>query len=458
MQLANEWGRALPDRQRVVLSELIAAALHAADPSEAISRAVHRDGNSLTIGDQAYDLDSIDKIVAVGAGKAGAPMAATLDAILGDRITAGWINVKQGHILENQATPDRIGAIHVQQAGHPLPDEDGQAGAERILECVSGLSENGLVICLISGGGSALMPLPAAGITLAEKQGATDALLACGATINDMNMVRKHISGLKGGQLARAAAPACVVSLILSDVVGNPLDVIASGPSAPDPSTWEDAWGVLERYDIIDQVPASVRGRLARGLACELPDTPKPGDPIFDSVANVIVGDNRMAALAAVERARVLGLNTMLLSTYIEGEAREVARAMAGVAKEIARYGQPLERPACLVLGGETTVTLHGSGKGGRNQELALSAALALVGWEGTVLVALATDGTDGPTDAAGALATWDTVARAEQQGLDPLCYLSDNDSYHFFEALGDLFLFGPTNTNVNDLIFVCVF
>ena len=458
MARSHTWGASLPPDQRRILAELIDAALRAADPFAAVQRVARRQGDHLTLGPASFDLGQTGTIVVVGAGKAGAPMAAALHDLLGERIADGWVNVKQGYLLPGQETPDRIGRIRVQQAAHPLPDEAGRLGAQRVLELVRGLSEDDLVLCVISGGGSALLPLPADGITLAEKQEVTGALLASGATINEINAVRKHLSAIKGGRLAQAAHPARVVSLILSDVVGSPLDVIASGPTVPDSSTWADAWAVLEKYDLAGGAPASVRGRLRRGMAGELPDTPKPGDPIFQSVWNLIVGENRMAALAAVEQAQALGLRAELLSTYIEGEAREVGRALAGLAKEMARYDQPLARPACLVLGGETTVTLRGDGTGGRNQELALAAALALDGWEGTVLVALATDGTDGPTDAAGAVATHDTAARAARAGLSPGRYLENNDSYHFFERLGDLLLTGPTNTNVNDLIFICAF
>jgi glycerate 2-kinase len=452
------WGRSLPAVQREIVAALIQAALQAVDPQAAVRRVVRRDGNFLTIGDVRVDLGQSGKVLVVGAGKAGAPMALALNAILGDRIDSGWINVKQGHVLEDQDAPNRIGRIHIQEAGHPLPDAAGQEGARQILELVAGLTSDDLVICLVSGGGSALTPAPAQGITLAEKQQVTDVLLACGATINELNTVRKHLSEFKGGQLARAASPARVVSLILSDVVGNPLDVIASGPTVPDSSTWIDSWEIMARHAIIDQMPDSVRRRLEQGRDGELPDTPKTGDPVFERTANVIIGDNRIAALASVSKAKELGLNAMLLSTYMEGEAREVAGVLAGLAKEIARYGQPLERPACLVLGGETTVTLRGAGIGGRNQELALSAALSLAGWDGALLATLATDGTDGPTDAAGALAMSDTVARARQIGLDPAAYLADNDSYRFFDQLGDLLRLGPTNTNVNDLAYVLVF
>jgi hydroxypyruvate reductase len=317
---------------------------------------------------------------------------------------------------------------------------------------------NDVVICLLSGGGSALLPLPVPGVTLDDLQRLTSDLLRCGATINEINAVRKHLSQVQGGQLARLAAPAPVIALILSDVVGSPLDVIASGPTVPDTSTFADALGVLERYGIIEQTPPAIVAHLRRGLSGDVPETPKPGDPVFEHVQTLVIGDNRIAAQAAVQQAAELGLHTLLLSTYVEGEAREVAKVLAGLGKEIARYGQPLPRPACLIAGGETTVTIRGQGKGGRNQELALAAAIALDGWDDVLLLTVATDGGDGPTDAAGAFADGTTVARARVQGLNPAAYLANNDAYNFFQALGDLLITGPTRTNVNDLTLIFVF
>ncbi|MBE9506810.1 MAG: DUF4147 domain-containing protein, partial [Chloroflexi bacterium] len=260
--------------------------------------------------------------------------------------------------------------------------------------------------------------------------------------------VRKHCSRIKGGHLARVVAPARLVTLVLSDVVGDPLDVIGSGPTVPDPTTVADAQAILERYDIRTLSPSQ------GGV---LQETPKPGDPAFERVQYAIVGSNRLAAMAAVEQARQLGFNALLLSTYIEGEAREVAKVAAALAKGVRAHGDPVSPPACLVWGGETTVTIRGEGKGGRNQELALAAALALDGWPGILVMALATDGTDGPTDAAGAMATGETVARARAMGLDPRAALEANGSYPFFDEMGDLIRTGPTGTNVNDLLFVLV-
>jgi len=409
----------------------------------------------MTLAGKTYDLDRYARVVVVGGGKAGAPMASALAEILGDRLTAGWVNVKEGHLLDEgavHALPERL-VLH--EAGHPIPNAAGQGGAQRILELAHQAGPDDLLFCLISGGGSALLPLPVEGISLADLQALTGAMLRCGATINEINAVRKHCSQIKGGQLARAAAPATVVALLLSDVVGNPLDVIASGPTVGDTSTFADAYGVLDKYGIVADVPANIVARLRAGMAGELPETPKPGDALFEAVQNVFVGSNAIAARAAQAAAEEMGYHTLLLSTYVEGEAREVARVYAALAKSLVAEGWPLPRPACILAGGETTVTLRGDGKGGRNQEIALAAAIALEDWPGVTLVTLATDGTDGPTDAAGAVIDGQTVARARALGLSADDYLARNDSYHFFDQLGDLIRTGPTNTNVNDLVFI---
>lgn len=438
-------------RLRRDLPAIIQAALREVDPAQAVRNHLHRQGNFLEVDGRRYDLNRFRRVFVVGGGKAGAPMAAAVEEVLGDRLTGGLVNVKYGHA--GTATH----RVEILEAGHPIPDAQGEEGARRMLALAESLGEDDLLICVISGGGSALLPLPAPGVTLADKQAITDALLRAGATINELNAVRKHLSAIKGGQLARAAYPATVIACLLSDVVGNPLDIIASGPTTPDTNTYQDALAVLRRHGLLDKAPPAVLERLRRGTAGELPETPKPGDPVFQRVQNVVVADNAAAAQAAVREAQHLGYHTLLLSTYVEGEAREVARVFAAFAKEIARHDRPLPRPACLVAGGETVVTVRGDGKGGRNQELALAAALALEGWEGVLVVGLATDGTDGPTDSAGAIASGTTVARARALGLDPEDYLARNDSYPFFKALGDGLFLGPTQTNVNDLIFVMV-
>lgn len=430
---------------------MLSAALEAVGPYEAVRRALRREGERLWVGERAHDLSATRRVLVVGAGKAGAPMARAAEDALGDRLAAGLVNVKRGH-----AEPTRT--VGIVEAGHPLPDEDGLRGTARIVELLASTTPDDLVLCLISGGGSALLELPAPGIALAALQLLTDLLLRAGATIDELNAVRKHLSQVKGGGLARLAAPARVVALLLSDVVGNPLDVIASGPTVPDTSTFADAAAVLARYGLTDVVPESVRARIEAGCRGELPETPKPGDPLFERVHVLLVASNDLAARAAVRAAEAEGFHALLLSTYVEGEAREVGKLLAALAREVDASGRPLPRPCCLVLGGETTVTVRGDGRGGRNQEAALGAALKLSGVPDVLVACLATDGNDGPTDAAGALADGTTLARAAALGLGPHDHLARNDAYAFFDALGDLLRCGPTNTNVNDLLFVFAF
>ena len=437
-----------PQREKAV--GIMTAALEAVDPAEAIRRQVRLDDDILTVGGRAYDLARYQHIYVVGGGKAGGPMALAMEQLLGDRITAGSVNVKYGYTL-----PADI--IQLYEAGHPLPDEEGVRGTEAIIQLLKRATKDDIVICLVSGGGSALMVAPAVGITLADMEAFTQVMLGCGATINEINTIRKHCSRIKGGQMAQLAYPADLIALLLSDVVGNPLDVIASGPAVADTSTFAEAWGIVEKYRMESQLPASIVERLKWGKEGETAETPKAGDPALERVHTQIIASNEIAAQAAVEEARKQGFNTLLLSTFVEGEAREVAMVFAAIAREIRHRGQPIPPPACVVAGGETTVTLRGNGKGGRNQELALAAAIPIAGLEDVMVIGLATDGTDGPTDAAGALADGTTMARAKALGLSAQKHLADNDSYHFFEALGDLLLTGPTNTNVNDLTFVFV-
>jgi glycerate 2-kinase len=426
------------------------AALEAADPVQAVLRHLQAKGDVLIAGRKRYRLSSFENIRVVGAGKASAAMAQALERLLGTRIRGGLVNVKYGHVA-------KLRRIELNECGHPVPDPAGIRGAERIAEIARGCGERDLLIVAISGGASALMPMPAAPITLEEKQETTKLLLACGANIHEINAVRKHISGIKGGQLARLAYPATVLALLLSDVIGDDLDVIGSGPAAPDASTFAGARAILEKYELFYRVPASVRGRIEQGIAGGIPETPKADDPAFARTANIVVGSNRLAVDAAAQKARELGLRPLVLSTLIEGETRDIARMHAAIAREVLLSGRPARPPLCLISGGETTVTLRGNGLGGRNQEFVLAAAIDLAGCDGVVALSGGTDGTDGPTDAAGAIADGMTLCRAEKIGLDARRCLAENDSYRFFEPLGDLLKTGPTNTNVMDVRLVLV-
>jgi hydroxypyruvate reductase len=372
-------------------------------------------------------------------------MGQALETILGERIQTGRINVKYAHTLP-------LRHIQLKEAGHPVPDEAGYQGTREIIELLKGRSETDLVFCLLSGGGSALLPFPAEGLTLADKQALTQKLLDCGATIQEINALRKHVSGIKGGRLARLAHPATVITLILSDVIGDDLESIASGPTVPDHSTFRDCRQILEKYALLTKVPPAVVEFIERGLAGEVEETPKGEDPAFARTQNVIIASNIQALQAARVRAEALGYSTLLLSSQIEGETKEVAKVHAAVAKEIRTSGHPLNPPACVISGGETTVTLQGQGLGGRNQEFVLAAAMEIAGMENTVILSAGTDGTDGPTDAAGAVADGASFSRAEQKGLNASVYLQENNSYAFFSALDDLLITGPTLTNVMDL------
>jgi hydroxypyruvate reductase len=381
------------------------------------------------------------RVLVLGCGKASAAMAAAAEAVLGDRISGGFVVVKDGC-----AVP--VPKVEVTEAGHPVPDARGLAASARLLELARGAGEDDLVLFLVSGGGSALTPAPASPITLAEKQEVTRLLLASGATIGELNAVRKHLSRFKGGQLARAAAPASVLTLALSDVIGDPLDVIASGPTAPDPTTFADAREVLARRGLAGRVPASVAARLEAGLRGEIEETPKPGDRLFGRVTNAVIGNNALIADAAVAAATRLGYRPYLATRELQGEAREVARDLVARARR-------LEPPACLIAGGETTVTVKGKGRGGRCQEFALAAALELLPADRMTVLAAGTDGTDGPTDAAGAIIDADSVARGTRAGGDAHRALADNDAYRFLAASRDLIVSGPTRTNLLDLYVV---
>lgn len=408
--------------------DIFAAALKASDPTEAVRRHIP----------PVAEFERFRKVWIVGAGKASARMASAVEQILGDRVARGVIATKDGHLAATKRT-------QLRECSHPVPDERGIAAAREILSIAQSATEDDLVICCLSGGASALLPLPADGLTLHDKQETTRLLLASGATIHEINAVRKHLSAIKGGQLATAAYPASVLSLILSDVIGNNLDVIGSGVTAPDSSTYADARAVLRKYELLDRVSVPVRARLTDPAS---PETPKKDNPAFERTRNIIVGSNDLALTAAAEHAKALGYNAMILSSFIEGETRDVARMHAAIGKELIAFDRPVARPACIISGGETTVTIRGEGKGGRNQEFALAAAIDIAGIKGLCILSAGTDGTDGPTDAAGAICDGETLRRAP----DAAGFLARNDSYNYFEPLGDLIKTGPTGTNVMDV------
>jgi glycerate 2-kinase len=401
--------------------QIFHAALQASDPYAAVLRHLKFDGRTLIAGRRRYRMVDFDRIHVIGAGKASAAMARAVEHLLGRRIKGGVVNVPDG-------TASKLRRIELNSAGHPIPDERGEQGAQRILEIARDAGPRDLLICVISGGASALMPAPSPPLTLAAKQEITRKLLNAGATIQELNTVRKHLSLIKGGQLAAAASPACVLGLILSDVIGDDLDVIGSGPTVGDSSTVEQAESVLRKFDV--SVPSGI-----------LLETPK-----VTQVQNLIVGSNRLAMDAAAAKAKELGYRTLVLSSSIDGETREIARMHAAIVKEVLTAGRPVRRPACLLSGGETTVTVRGKGLGGRNQEFVLAAAIGLEGCGPVTIFSAGTDGLDGPTDAAGAIADESTPMLGAREFLDK------NDSYHFFEKLDALVRTGPTGTNVMDV------
>ncbi len=427
------------------------AALNAADPRAAVHRAMQREGNRLRVQNRTYDLSRIKRVLVIGLGKASAAMAQAVEQIFDKRIERGVVVVKYGHLAP-------LERIELHEAGHPLLDENSLRGTQKLLALLDAADENDLIVCLISGGGSALFEMPVAGVSLDDFRATTAVLLRAGAPINELNTVRKHLSQVKGGQLARRAHGAPIVALILSDVIGSPLDTIASGPTAPNSTTFADALSIIERRNLRPQLPASVVNHLERGDFSNAGlDTPKAHDEIFARVQNVVIADGRIACDAAMSQAHARGYNTLLLSTYVEGEARQVGKIFAAIAKEISQTNRPVARPACVIAGGETTVTVRGHGKGGRNQELALAAAIEIAGMPEVIVLSAGTDGTDGPTDAAGAIADGSTLVRAAQHGIDAHTFLANNDAYNFFQPLGDLLITGPTNTNVNDVMLVLV-
>jgi glycerate-2-kinase len=439
-------------KARKIILDAVESLLDEVDPKKIVKSKLLLSNGILSISENSFNLASFKKIIVVGGGKASGFMAEALEEILGDYIKRGLVVVPKG-----TAARYNTKKIILHEASHPIPDNSSVEGTRKIINLVNYAQEDDLVICLISGGGSSLMALPRKGIPLKDKQKVTDLLLKCGATINEMNAVRKHISAFKGGQLAKAAYPATVLGLLLSDVLGDPLDVIASGPTVPDSTTFGDAISILKRYELWQKVPNSVKKVLSDGEKGLIEETPKKDSSIFEKVFNIVIGNNRLACQAAADTIKKFGLNTIFLTSFLEGEAREVGTALTALVKEVLTSGNPMPAPVGIIVGGETTVTVTGKGKGGRNQEISLAAALKIDGLDRVVIASVSTDGVDGPTDAAGALIDGKTLQHSKELGLDAKNYLKNNDSYSFFSHVGGLVYTGPTGTNVNDVTIMVV-
>jgi glycerate 2-kinase len=434
---------------RPLLRKLIVRGLDAVDARKAVGRAISRNGDMLIIGRRRYDLAQYEHVVVLGAGKATASMAQAVEQRLGTRLQGGLVVVKHGHVLPTKR-------IVIAEAGHPVPDRYGQRAAARLCAVAEELGRRDLLIVLLSGGASSLLPAPVAGVTLADKQRTTQELLRCGANIHEINTVRKHLSRIKGGRLAELTK-ATVVTVILSDVLGDDLSAIASGPTAPDPTTYQNAVEILKRYCIWRAVPQRVRRHLDSGCRRLVSETPKPGASLFRRVHHHIVGNNSVAVSAVIHATRESGLRTLAHTPALTGEARDEGRRFGSLAKDIVRDGSPLQRPCCIVAGGETTVTVTGKGIGGRAQEFAAAGALEIAGLHKVWMVAIGTDGTDGPTDAAGAVIDGHTVARAQRLSVDLKRALKRHDTYPALQRLNQLIVTGPTGTNVNDLYLLLV-
>ena len=425
--------------------DALAAGIAAADPARLTRERVSVSGSTLTVGESAIPLEDYEALRVLGGGKAAGVVAAELESILGDRLDGGVV------VTNSPADTDRIEQL---PGDHPVPGASSLQSSRRLLAAARAAGEGTLVVAAITGGGSALMTAPAEGLSLGALQETTQSLLDSGATIAEINAVRKHCSAIKGGRMAAAAAPARVECLLISDVVGNDRSTIASGPFVADDSTYDEALAALDRYDC--ELPAAVRRRLAAGAAGDLAETPAPDDPVFDRVSTTMLGDNAVALRAAAESAREAGFEPLVLSSRIRGEAREAAKTAVAIAEEIRATGEPLDPPAAVVSGGETTVTVRGDGTGGPNQEFALAAAIEC-DVPGVVVAAVDTDGIDGPTDAAGAVVDCKTVGRVSADEAAATAALADNDAYGFLEDAGALVRTGPTGTNVNDLRVVVV-
>jgi len=426
-------------------------AIDAVKPNKLLKNHVYLKGNTLVIKEDGFDLSKYQNVYVIGAGKASAFMAQSLEKILGERVVDGAVVVKYNH-----GAPCKN--IQIFEGGHPIIDEKGLSGTQAILDILDKTTSNDLVICLISGGGSALLEKLPSNITLRDLQETSKLLLECGAAIEEINTVRKHLSEVKGGQLAGRIFPSTGISLIISDVIGDPLESIASGPTNADTTTFKDAWGIIEKYRLQEKMPQKVTSHLQFGIQGKVNETLKPGDPALNNISNIILGNNLLSLKSAEDVAKNLGYNTQILSSRIQGEAREVAKVISGIVQEIMETNLPVQRPACLLLGGETTVTIRGEGKGGRNQELALASLIAMKNSTFPYfIISCGTDGTDGPTDAAGGFASPEILQSAQNLNLKPQQFLDQNDSYNFLEKVDALINTGPTGTNVMDIVFALI-
>ncbi|GAB7023867.1 glycerate kinase type-2 family protein [Salidesulfovibrio brasiliensis] len=440
----------MPQSDKGKLTAILDAALAAVAPDGAVERNTRLDGTVLHAAGAEYDLSKYRRVLLLGAGKGAAPMAAAVESLLGERLDAGLAVVKYGH-------GQKLSRTELREADHPVPDAAGEVAANELLTMAESATEDDLVIVVLTGGASALTPANAEGIALADVQETTRLMLESGANIHEINAVRKHLSAFGGGLLAKACHPATVLAFIVSDVVGDDLDVIASGPVTPDPSTFGDCVSILHRYDIFEALPEPVAERLQNGMDGAFPETPKEGDPVFENVRTALVATNRMALDAAAEKAAELGFEPTVLTDKLTGEARKVAVDLVREACSARHRAREIGCPVCLLAGGETTVTITGDGRGGRNQEMALAATLELGDEQGVCALFAGTDGTDGPTDAAGGFALPNGLARAMECAVDPRTCLLDNDSYTFLEKIGCLLVTGPTRTNVMDIAVLLV-
>ncbi len=437
-----------PDKHaRTILKQLLLAGLDAADPESAIQRAVRIKNNRLKVGTREYDLTGFSRIVCIGAGKASGAMAAALERQLGSRLEGGLVVVNDGHV-------GRTKRIQLIEARHPVPDHRSEKAARRMIRLLESLTNRDLVLMVLSGGASSLLAAPAVGLTLKEKQLTTRLLLRSGAAIQEINTVRKHLSGIKGGRLA-GATTASVMTLILSDVPGDDPATIGSGPMAPDPSTFADAKKVLDTYGIRNRIPLTVRRHVDRGVQGRIPDTPKPGEALFSQVHHHVIGNNRAVIGRMAKQANALGLRPLILTTTLSGEARDIGKLFGTLARDMHVSGNPVRPPAFLLAGGELTVTVKGKGIGGRAQEFALAAATSIAGLSRVCVAGFGTDGIDGPTEAAGAIVDGRTISRAKQKGVSLEAALRENDSYGFFHRVGGHVVTGPTGTNVNDVYMI---